>query len=492
MIGGGHVAGWVPPLGLEAGRAEGPMAVEHEGAGMRESVAGRPGPRAPSETQRRDLVARARAVLDANWRGRWTVPSRSLYPHQWSWDAAFIAIGRSWVEQDRAQRELESIFEAQWSTGMLPHIRFDPEVPDDAYFPSPGFWQSDRSPAAPRGVPTSGITQPPLHARAALEVWRHAGDRAEALAFLRRLYPKLAAQHAHMARWRDPDGRGLAAIVHPWESGEDNSPLWDGVLEHLEIPPGTLPPYQRYDKRHADPADRPTDADYDRYVYLAVTFREHGYDDRAMISQRLFCVEPPLFNAIYLWSELALAEIAKLVGAEEGPHVAAAARIRHGILRRLWDPEHRRFLAYNVRTQHRIERAAIDGAMPLLDPELPDPMVAAIAVELRSPHFDPPGGLMNFLIPSYDLRGRGFDRRRYWRGPVWINTDWLVWRGLRQHGETELAGEVEASIIGLVEHSGFREYYDPFGAQGYGSHDFSWTAALLLDVLGTQAGGLPQ
>jgi glycogen debranching enzyme len=114
-------------------------------------------------------------------------------------------------------------------------------------------------------------------------------------------------------------------------------------------------------------------------------------------------------------------------------------------------------------------------------------MVAAIAVELRSPHFDPPGGLMHFLIPSYDLRGRGFDRRRYWRGPVWINTDWLVWRGLRQHGEHELAAEVEGSMVGLVERSGFREYYDPFTAQGYGSDDFSWTAALLLDVLGTQA-----
>src|SRR6266540_4072491 len=261
----------------------------------------------PSESERRELVARARAVLDANWRGSSTVPSRSLYPHQCSWDAAFIAIGRSWVEQERAQRELESMFEAQWSTGMLPHIKFDPQVPDDAYFPGPGFWQADRSPAAPRGVPTSGITQPPLHPRAALEIWRHAGDRAEALAFLGRLYPKLAAQHAHMARWRDPDGHGLAAIVHPWESGQDNSPLWDADLDHLEIPPGALPPYQRYDVRHADAADRPTDASYDRYVYLAVTFREHDYDDRALISQRLFCVEPPLFNAIYLWSELVLA-----------------------------------------------------------------------------------------------------------------------------------------------------------------------------------------
>src|SRR6266511_99313 len=428
----------------------------------------------PSESERRELVARARAVLDANWRGSSTVPSRSLYPHQWSWDAAFIAIGRSWVEQERAQRELESMFEAQWSTGMLPHIKFDPQVPDDAYFPGPGFWQADRSPAAPRGVPTSGITQPPLHARAALEIWRHAGDRAEALAFLGRLYPKLAAQHAHMARWRDPD----------------NSPLWDADLDHLEIPPGALPPYQRYDVRHADAADRPTDASYDRYVYLAVTFREHDYDDRALISQRLFCVEPPLFNAIYLWSELALAEIAKLVGAEEGPHLAAAGRIRQGIVRRLWDPEQRRFLPWDARTQRRIHKASVDAAMPLLDPELPEPMVTAIVEELRSPHFDPPSGMEHFLIPSYDLHGRGFDRRRYWRGPVWINTDWLVWRGLRQHGETALAGEVEDSMVGLVRCSGFREYYDPFGAQGYGSDDFSWTAALLLDVLGNRAGGL--
>src|SRR6266498_5048583 len=102
----------------------------------------------PSESERDELVRRARAVLDANWRGHSTVPSGSLYPHQWSWDAAFIAIGRSWVEQQRAQQELESMFQAQWASGMLPHIKFDPAVPDESYFPGPGFWQAERSPAA--------------------------------------------------------------------------------------------------------------------------------------------------------------------------------------------------------------------------------------------------------------------------------------------------------------------------------------------------------
>src|SRR5882724_7860652 len=72
--------------------------------------------------ERQELIADAQAVLDRNWAGGATVPSRSLYPHQWSWDAAFIAIGRSWYDQQRAEQELESLFAAQWANGMLPHI----------------------------------------------------------------------------------------------------------------------------------------------------------------------------------------------------------------------------------------------------------------------------------------------------------------------------------------------------------------------------------
>ncbi len=122
----------------------------------------------------RDLVAAARAVLDANWTGASTVPSRTLYPHQWSWDSAFIAIGRSRYDQATAERELESLFAAQWSNGMLPHIVFSPDARDADYSPGPGFWDADRTGRVPRGVQTSGITQPPIHARAALELYRNA------------------------------------------------------------------------------------------------------------------------------------------------------------------------------------------------------------------------------------------------------------------------------------------------------------------------------
>jgi len=435
--------------------------------------------------ERETLIEDARAVLDRNWMGGSTIPSRSLYPHQWSWDAAFIAVGRSWYDQQRAEQDLESLLAAQWTNGMLPHIVFNPAVPPGAYFPGPEFWDSDRAAGHRRGPATSGITQPPLHALAALEVHRRARHPVRAQAFLERVYPKLVAQHDYLARWRDPAGHGLAVIVHPWESGMDNAPIWDEDLR-LAIPPGVVPPYRRHDLVHADPGDRPTKTAYDRFVYLAITYRDEGYDDSRLLATSPFLVEDPLFNAIWCASAHALAEIATLLGRDPAPQRELAGRISAGMRQHLWDPETRRFHARDVRTDKLLRHNMITSLMPLLDPDLPADFVDAIIADLGSEHFRPavPGA---FLVPSHDLVSPEFDRRRYWRGPVWINTDWLLWRGLNQHGTaagaSAIAAEIAASMVRLVRLSGWREYFDPFTGAGYGSADFSWSAALVLDLL---------
>ena len=71
------------------------------------------------------LVRQARAVLDFNWTGEYTMPGPRLYPHQWSWDSAFIAIGYSHYDQERATKELRHLFEAQWKNGLLPQLVFN-------------------------------------------------------------------------------------------------------------------------------------------------------------------------------------------------------------------------------------------------------------------------------------------------------------------------------------------------------------------------------
>lgn len=404
----------------------------------------------------------AEAVLAGNWSGGSTVPSRRQYPHQWGWDAAYIAIGWSRIDPERAATELESLLGGQWPDGRVPHIVFHPDVPEDAYFPGPAFW----------GGATSGLTQPPLHARAALEVaWRS----ADGVAFLRRVFDRLAAQHAYLAGRRDAGGAGLAAIVHPWESGLDDSPAWDGPLAAVELPPEGVEPYERQDRRHVEASERPSDAAYDRFVHLARTYRDAGYADDAPSA---FLVEDPLFNAIWLWSTHALAEIAELIGEDPEPHRAAAARIHDGLMTRLWDGE--RFRPRDLHTDRLIEARTIHTFGPLLDPELPAHVVEALVRQLSSRHFRGPGGLG---VASFDLVAPEFERRRYWRGPIWANLNWLLARGLREQGLVADAERLERATLRLVADGGMREYFDPLTGEGLGAGEFSWTAAAVIDIL---------
>ncbi len=71
----------------------------------------------------------AAGVLRRNSLESWTRPAPGLYPHQWSWDSAFIALGLAHLDNSRATRELESLFASQWANGKVPHIVFNPDAP---------------------------------------------------------------------------------------------------------------------------------------------------------------------------------------------------------------------------------------------------------------------------------------------------------------------------------------------------------------------------
>jgi len=226
-----------------------------------------------------DYVQKAKKILDHNWLGSSTKPAPSLYPHQWNWDSGFIAIGRSHYDMPKAIKEIETLFEAQWTNGMLPHIVFNAKALGH-YFPEPEFWQTERSPYAPKNKLTSGITNPPVHAIAVEKIQLNARNSRSVIPFLKRIYPKLIALHTYLYRNRDPNDEGLVYIRHPWESGMDNSPTWDVPLKRMRIERETLPLYQRKDLEHVvDPSMRPSDDDYDRYVYLVDLFRQNDYDE---------------------------------------------------------------------------------------------------------------------------------------------------------------------------------------------------------------------
>ncbi len=428
------------------------------------------------------LILKAQHILDENWTGRSTKPSPHLYPHQWNWDSGFIAIGYARYDQDKAMQELTTLFKAQWENGMLPQIVFHPEALG-GYFPEPDFWQVETSPNSPKDFLTSGITMPPVHAIAALHIFEYATDRDQVISWLEYIYPKLLRLHEYFYRERDPYQEGLVYIRHPWESGLDNSPSWDLPLQTIHIQPDELPVYQRKDLTKGIPASqRPTDDDYDRYVYLVDLFRKSKYDEKIIFKTCPFLIQDPLFNSILSRSNEALVTIGTILNKDVGQLKEWHAQTNQALREKLWDESHGSFDAYDLYSQRRIEMETASGFMPLLCGAPTQEMAHTLYQFLESNSFCTMHNNTCFSIPNYNLQGEYLNTANYWRGPVWINTNWLLMKGLYRYGFHEKAMSVQEDIIELVRRWGFHEFFDPYKGIGYGTDQFSWTAALFIDV----------
>jgi Trehalase len=426
-----------------------------------------------------DLVGEAKMVLDYNWTGEYTRPGPRLYPHQWSWDSALIAIGYAHYDQGRAIRELSHLLDAQWKNGLLPQIVFNPHF--GRYFPNTDFWHADESPDAPVHVRTSGIVQPPLHATAALRVYRHASDGPGARAFLERAFPRLAAWHDYLYRERDPEGEGLVYVRHPWESGMDNSPQWDSIMEGLQLTPEQVPRYKRADRHIVAAQDRPLDAAYDRFAYLVKLFAERDYDEGRIRQDCPFLVQDVLFNALLCRAERDLADIASVLGEDPSPFERRAQATARAMNGKFWDEEHGTYLDFDLVAGRPIRVYGAPNLVPLFA-GVPDEGRARRMVEtLERPNFGLKGNAM-VPVPSHDRYGFAFSPTQYWRGPAWINIDWFLMKGLEGYGYGEQAAILQKTIVSLCKDEGFYEYFDPLTGMGHGSDLFSWSAALYLDV----------
>jgi hypothetical protein len=423
-------------------------------------------------------------VLRKNDLGGWTKPAPRLYPHQWSWDSAFIAIGLAHSDLERALRELETLFEAQWSDGRVPHIVFNPEAQD--YFPGPERWASARSsPMAPRAPATSGLIQPPVHALA-LQRILHQAERERAdkiVARIGALYPKVLEWHRYLARSRDPSQSGLLVIYHPWESGTDNSPRWDAALARLQV--GDVPAYQRHDLKHVeDPSERPTHSEYDRYLWLVELLKQAGYDDAAIQREYPFQIRDALMSAIFAAACNALAEIAESLSRDRSELDELSSRFSSGV-QNAWDPDLRLSLDFDVVAGQSVKVETCAGLAPLLLPDLSSDLLREVVARLTGSGFAGAQGLAYPIVPSTSPGSAGFQPRAYWRGPSWPVANWLFWFGLAQHGQREAAANLRSANLALLDRpsADFAEYFEPFTAEPLGSLEQSWTAAVVLDWL---------
>ena len=89
----------------------------------------------------------------------------------------------------------------------------------------------------------------------------------------------------------------------------------------------------------------------------------------------------------------------------------------------------------------------------------------------------------HYGMPSLDPMHKCFESKRYWRGPIWSIMNYMIAVGLEDINELNLANKIKNDTIQLVKKNGMAEYFDPITGIGLGGRDFSWTAAIHLELL---------
>lgn len=432
-----------------------------------------------------DLLSQATAVLAMNERGSYTQPAHNLYPHQWLWDSCFIAIGLRHLDVERAKTELLSLLRGQWHNGMLPNIIFR----DDAQWRTDrNLWRSWLNPNAPSKVTTTGITQPPMLAEAVVQVGTKLAWPERRLWYVM-VYPALVRYHEWLYNERDPHGEGLVLQIHPWETGLDNTPPWMAELhEHLMplwirlIEKWKLSPVINLFRR--DTKSVPMDQRFSAVESLAMfdiqlRLRRKAYDINKILDHSLFTIEDLNFNAIFIRANTHLREIAKSLQAELPQGLEEKMKKTEKALEELWDPLSAQYYSRDFITHRLLKTSSIATLLPLYAGTISKERAEHLVKLLENDHHFGPA----FPVPSVPVDSSWFHPKLYWQGPTWVNTNWLIIDGLKRYGFTEHATALRESTLEMVEKSGCYEYFDPLNGEPAGAPNFSWTAALAIDLL---------
>lgn len=204
-----------------------------------------------------------------------------------------------------------------------------------------------------------------------------------------------------------------------------------------------------------------------------------------------FQVQEPMFNAILSHSNEAMLEIGAWLRLDTGRLREWHTQTNRAINGKLWSESRGIYVSYDRVQRRQIPLTTAGGLIPLLCGAPDAAQAARMVALLQSPAFTGDPEHPAWLCASTALNEPGFDPHRYWRGPVWINMNWMLYHGLCRYGHPALADRLRSDSLELVRKYGFWEYFNPWKnlpegetTGGYGSDRFSWTAALTLDWLG--------
>ena len=221
----------------------------------------------------------------------------------------------------------------------------------------------------------------------------------------------------------DDDADGLAQYNHPYSSGLDDSPLWD-----YGVP-----------------------------------------------------VESPDLNTYLCMQVGSLAMMAETLGmdAEGAMWRRRAAAIVRRMIEDYWDEEAGLFRA--LHDNEPIPVVTPFNLYPLWTSQLPDNIRNRLIAHLT----DPDEFWGEYVIPSVARNDPHYDPETMWRGPVWVNINYIFVEALRRIGEYDLARTLQEKTLNLImSQPGIYEYYHAETGEppATAAEAFGWTAAVFIDL----------
>jgi putative isomerase len=241
--------------------------------------------------------------------------------------------------------------------------------------------------------------------------------------FLDEIYDSLRRWNAWWFEKNDDDHDGIVQYNHPYSSGLDDSPLWDTGMP----------------------------------------------------------VESPELNSYLVMSMDAMAEIANILGfPDEGREWSRHAQaLAEKILQHFWDARTGVFWA--TRNHEPIRVLTPFSLYPLITGRMPK----AVEKELVRHLFSKDEFWTAFPIPSVAKNDPRYEPDTMWRGPTWVNINYLFVDGLERIGRLREARRLRKKTLDLIMRNGdIYEYYHPeTGRQCLRAASvFGWSSAVYVDL----------
>ena len=241
--------------------------------------------------------------------------------------------------------------------------------------------------------------------------------------FLDEIYEPIVRCNNWWFEKNDVDGNGLCEYQHPFSSGLDDSPLWDEGV----------------------PVESP---DLNTYLYL---------------------------------QQEALAKIARVIGQKDDSEMwqQHAQEMARRMIDLAWDADSGLFWA--SRNGSRVNVRTPFNLFPLITGQMPADISSRLVAHLT----DERQFWSRYPVPTVAMDDPKYDPNQMWRGPTWVNVNYLLIEGLQRSGYPELASDLRQRTLDLIcSRNDIYEYYHPVSGENppNAASMFGWSSAVFIDL----------